>query len=227
MRCSLKRFELIAVSIAALGLTMLAPAQASAPPPPSPGERPADTEPKESLVYVLMTTSKGDILLELNREKAPVSVENFVNYTDQKFYDGTIFHRVIPTFMIQGGGFSADMKQKSTGNPIKNEWQNGLKNVRGSIAMARTNAPDSATAQFFINVKDNPNLDQPMSGGAGYAVFGRVASGMDVVDAIKAVPTTTVGGHRDVPVEPVTIKEVKTIPADEAKKRMAAGANTP
>jgi cyclophilin family peptidyl-prolyl cis-trans isomerase len=190
-------------------------------------QKPANTDPKEPLVYVLMTTSKGEILLELNREKAPVSVDNFVSYTNQKFYDGTIFHRVIPTFMIQGGGFTPDMKQKSTGNPIKNEWQNGLKNVRGSIAMARTTSPDSATAQFFINVKDNPNLDQPMSGGAGYAVFGKVVTGMEIVDAIKAVATTSTGGHQNVPVEPVTIKEVKTISADEAKKKMQSGAPTP
>jgi cyclophilin family peptidyl-prolyl cis-trans isomerase len=226
MQTSKNPLQLLAALIAASLLAMSLQAQDVTPQAP-PDQKPANTDPKEPLVYVLMTTSKGEILLELNREKAPISVDNFVNYTHQKFYDGTIFHRVIPTFMIQGGGFTPDMKQKSTGNPIKNEWQNGLKNVRGSIAMARTTSPDSATAQFFINVKDNPNLDQPMSGGAGYAVFGKVVAGMEVVDAIKTVATTTAGGHQNVPVEPVTIKEVKTISADDAKKKMQSGAPTP
>lgn len=161
-----------------------------------------------AMVYVTMSTSMGDIKLELDPEKAPVSTANFLSYVDKKFYDGTIFHRVIGTFMIQGGGFTADMQQKPTDPPIKNEWQNGLKNNRGTIAMARTQAPDSATAQFFINVVDNPNLDRPISGGAGYAVFGKVVDGMSVVDQIKAVPTGVKNNMSDVPNDTVLIKSV-------------------
>jgi cyclophilin family peptidyl-prolyl cis-trans isomerase len=159
---------------------------------------------------VVMKTSKGVIEIELDKAKAPVTVENFVNYTNAKFYDGTVFHRIIPTFMIQGGGFTPDMKQKETKAPIKNEASNGLKNVRGSIAMARTSDPNSATAQFFINVVDNPNLDYRGDGPAeiGYAVFGKVTKGMEVVDAIKAVPTTTKPPFANVPVEPVLIESV-------------------
>lgn len=171
--------------------------------------------------FVQMTTSKGDIYLELNREKAPISVENFVKYVEDEFYDGTIFHRVIPTFMIQGGGFTEDMQQKPKRDSIKNEWQNGLKNERGTIAMARTTAPDSATCQFFINVRDNPNLDQPISGGAGYAVFGKTIAGMDVVDVIRQAPTTNRGGHQNVPRETIFIEKVRTISEDDAMDAVA------
>jgi peptidyl-prolyl cis-trans isomerase A (cyclophilin A) len=159
---------------------------------------------------VVMKTSKGVIEIELDKGKAPVTVENFLAYTNDKFYDGTIFHRIIPTFMIQGGGFTPDMKQKDTKAPIKNEASNGLKNVRGSIAMARTSDPNSATAQFFINVVDNPNLDYRGDGPMeiGYAVFGKVTKGMEVVDAIKAVPTTTKPPFANVPVDPVLIESV-------------------
>jgi len=159
-------------------------------------------------------TSMGDIQLELYAEKAPVSVENFINYARNGFYDGTIFHRVIGSFMIQGGGFTPDMQKKATGEPILNEAGNGLSNLRGTIAMARTNDPHSATAQFFINVQNNTNLDY--TGGSssrswGYAVFGRVISGMEVVDEIRFVATETQGQFADVPVEPVTIDNIEII----------------
>jgi len=165
---------------------------------------------------VLMETSKGDIKIELDKQLAPITVENFLNYVDQKFYDGLIFHRVISGFMIQGGGFSQDMEQKPPMAPIKLESQNGLQNKRGTIAMARTNVPDSATAQFFINVADNMrSLDyKKRATPNGYAVFGKVIEGMDVVDEIKAVKTTKVGRHGDVPATPVIIKSVRRINAE-------------
>lgn len=192
---------------------------------PVPAQPPADanaTPPaaQEPTAHVLLTTSMGDIVLELNREKAPISVENFLKYVDEKLYDGTIFHRVMDTFMIQGGGFTPDLKQRSTKRPIKNEWQNGLKNTAGTVAMARTTNPDTATAQFFINVKDNPFLDtpSPRSGGAGYAVFGKVVSGMDVVNKIKAVKVQETRGMDHVPLETVEIKTVKKLTGEEAAK---------
>lgn len=158
---------------------------------------------------VTMTTSKGPIVIELDGEKAPISTANFLEYADAGAYDGTIFHRVIDGFMIQGGAFEPDMTQRQGGQPIKNEWKNGLSNTRGSIAMARLgNQPDSATAQFFINVADNAFLDKPRDG-AGYAVFGRVVEGMEIIDAIRGVETTTRKGHDDVPVEPVMIESVR------------------
>lgn len=176
------------------------------------------SEPAEP-VYVEMKTSLGEIVLELNREKAPRSVENFLHYVDERFYDGTIFHRVIANFMIQGGGFTPDMKQKRpTRPPVENEWRNGLKNVRGSVAMARTANPDSATCQFFINTVDNPKLDQPLSGGAGYAVFGNVVRGMETVDKIRAVTTTTKVPHQNVPIEPVVIESARRLSNEAAKK---------
>jgi peptidyl-prolyl cis-trans isomerase B (cyclophilin B) len=159
---------------------------------------------------VRMETSKGDITLELDGDKAPETVTNFVEYANAGYYDGTVFHRVIAGFMIQGGGFTADMEQKPTNAQIKNEAANGLKNATGTIAMARTNDPHSATSQFFINVKDNTFLDHkaPSGQGWGYAVFGRVTDGMDVVRAIEEVSTTTRRGMQDVPVEDVTILKV-------------------
>jgi cyclophilin family peptidyl-prolyl cis-trans isomerase len=161
-------------------------------------------------VKILMKTSKGDITLELDRDKAPTTVENFVTYADAGFYDGTIFHRVIAGFMIQGGGFTPDMDKKATRDPIPNEADNGLTNARGTIAMARTNHPHSATAQFFINLKDNEFLDHTSKDrrGWGYAVFGRVTDGMEVVDAIATVPTGNRGGMGDVPAETVVIESV-------------------
>ena len=156
---------------------------------------------------VRLATSEGDIVLELDHAKAPKTVDNFVQYVKSGHYDGTIFHRVIPGFMIQGGGMKPDLSEKPTRAPIPLESRNGLANLRGSVAMARTMVPDSATAQFFINVKDNAFLDQPNArDGNGYAVFGKVVSGMEVVDKIRAVPTQTKGMHQNVPVQPVIIK---------------------
>lgn len=166
-------------------------------------------------MLIRLTTTMGDIVLRLDPQRAPISTENFASYVRQGFYDGTIFHRVIENFMIQGGGFTPDMKQKPTAKPIRNEWQNGLKNVRGAVAMARTQVADSATAQFFINVQDNPFLDEPRDG-AAYAVFGHVVEGMDVVDRIRKVRTGTRGIHDDVPVNPVTISRARIIEPDEA-----------
>ena len=160
---------------------------------------------------VLMQTNLGRIKLELFAKEAPFSVKNFLDYTAGGFYDGTVFHRVISNFMIQGGGFTADMQQKKTNAPIKNEADNGLKNLRGTIAMARTMIVDSATAQFFINVKDNGFLnhsDKTMKG-YGYAVFGKVIEGMDVVDKIAAVRTGVLRGFPDVPLPPVVIESLK------------------
>jgi peptidyl-prolyl cis-trans isomerase A (cyclophilin A) len=157
---------------------------------------------------VRLTTSMGDIVVELEPAKAPKTVQNFVTYVKAGQYDGLVFHRVIPGFMIQGGGFGLDLKQKAVRAPIVLEDQAGLSNVRGTIAMARTNVPNSATSQFFINVKDNPNLDHGNTpDGNGYAVFGHVVEGMDVVDKIKDVPTGFVNGMSDVPKTPVIIKK--------------------
>jgi peptidyl-prolyl cis-trans isomerase A (cyclophilin A) len=162
---------------------------------------------------VRLATSLGDIVVQLDKEKAPKSVDNFVQYVKSGHYDGTIFHRVIDGFMIQGGGFDPAMTQRPTRGPIPLESRNGLTNLRGTLAMARTNVPDSATAQFFINLKDNAFLDSANSrDGNGYAVFGHVIEGMDVVDKIKAVPTTLKGGHQNVPVDPVLIKKASLEP---------------
>ena len=162
---------------------------------------------------VKLTTSKGDIVLELDPAKAPATVENFLKYVSDGFYNGLIFHRVINGFMIQGGGMDKDMQQKSTRSSIKNEADNGLKNDNYTIAMARTGDPHSATAQFFINVKNNANLNHTAKSqsGWGYAVFGKVVEGKDVVDAIKAVPTMTKGPFSDVPREPVVIIKAEVI----------------
>jgi peptidyl-prolyl cis-trans isomerase B (cyclophilin B) len=160
---------------------------------------------------VVLTTNHGAITLELDVEKAPKSVENFVSYVKSGHYDGTIFHRVIDGFMIQGGGFEPDMKQKSTLDPIDNEAENGLKNDRYTIAMARTSDPHSATAQFFINVGDNEFLNYPGSDGWGYAVFGKVSQGEDVVDAIRAVKTGRKSMFSDVPVETVVIEKAEVV----------------
>ncbi len=158
---------------------------------------------------VKLSTNFGDITLELDAEKAPITVANFLNYVKKGFYDGMIFHRVIDGFMIQGGGFDAKMKQKKTSAEIKNEADNGLSNDMYTIAMARTSIPDSASSQFFINVGDNDFLNHtsPTSSGWGYCVFGKVVEGMDVVDNIKGVKTASKAGHQDVPVEPVIINK--------------------
>jgi cyclophilin family peptidyl-prolyl cis-trans isomerase len=192
-----KKPELAATGTSpALGVS---PKPASAPPPSG-----------EDAVYVRVRTSKGEIVLELDRLRAPVTVANFVSYLNKNTYDGTIFHRVIPDFMIQGGGFTRDLVQKPTDPPIQNEWRNGLTNARGTIAMARLGGqPDSATSQFFINLVDNARLSAAQADGAGYAVFGRVVAGMDVVDAIARVATRGQGPHQNVPVDPVVIEKVE------------------
>lgn len=159
---------------------------------------------------VLLTTSLGEIEIELDEAKAPISVENFLGYVDSGYYAGTQFHRVIPGFMVQGGGFDADLQQKQTRAPIKNEADNGLHNVRGTIAMARTQVRDSATSQFFINHKDNDFLDHG-SRDFGYAVFGKVVRGMEVVDKIAQVPTGNRGGYQNVPLKPVLILDAKRL----------------
>jgi cyclophilin family peptidyl-prolyl cis-trans isomerase len=173
---------------------------------PAPAKSPAAAKAPR----VVVKTSLGEMTLELYPDKAPISVKNFLDYVDAKFYDGTVFHRIIATFMIQGGGFGTDMQQKPTRAPIKNEAGNGLKNTVGTLAMARTNVVDSATAQFFINTVDNAFLDHrdETPAGFGYAVFGKVVNGMDVVKKIAAVPT----GARDVPTTAVVIESVRVAP---------------
>ena len=158
---------------------------------------------------VKLSTNFGDITLELNAEKAPITVANFLQYVESGFYDGVIFHRVIDGFMVQGGGFDANMKQKATKDEIKNEADNGLANDKYTVAMARTSIPDSASSQFFINVGDNDFLNHTAknASGWGYCVFGKVIDGMDVVDKIRAVKTTSKAGHQDVPDEPVIIEK--------------------
>lgn len=162
-------------------------------------------------LYVEMDTTEGNIIIELNEAKAPITVENFKNYVDDGYYDGLIFHRVIDGFMVQGGGFDADMNQKGTKSPIKIESNNGLKNERGTVAMARTSDPNSATSQFFINTQNNTFLDYPGQDGNGYTVFGKVVEGMDVVDKMEKVKTGFKGPHGDVPVTPITIESAKFV----------------
>ena len=185
---------LAAASIAAAALIGAAPALAQ------------DAAPK-----VKLTTSMGEIVVQLDPAKAPKTVENFLTYVKDKHYDGTIFHRVMNGFMIQGGGFTADMQQKATKPPIPLEANNGLKNDTYTIAMARTGNPNSATSQFFINVKNNDSLNAPSPDGYGYAVFGKVVSGNDVVDKIKAVATGNKGGHQNVPTTPVVIESATLV----------------
>ena len=160
---------------------------------------------------VKLETSMGNIVIELNEQAAPVTVKNFLGYMEEGFYDGTIFHRVIPDFMIQGGGFTDQMVEKQTREAIINEAKNGLKNERGTIAMARKPHPDSATVQFFINHRDNAPLNYVENGNPGYAVFGKIIEGMDVVDAIASVNTTTRMGYNDVPVKAVVIKSARVV----------------
>jgi peptidyl-prolyl cis-trans isomerase A (cyclophilin A) len=203
------------VALALLPAAALGQATQPALPPP-------DAKPVEKLVHVLMTTSHGDIVLELNRAEAPLTVKNFLQYTDEKFYDNTVFHRVIRNRIVQGGGYEPGLVAKETRPPIKCEWPNGLKNLRGTIAMARKPPPDTATSQFYINVVDNVGLDRPISGGAGYVVFGRVVAGLRVVDAIQAEPTGLKKRMRDVPIRAVTLKAVRRITAEEAEERIEA-----
>ena len=163
------------------------------------------------MATVRMTTNKGNITVELDEAKAPKTVANFLDYVNSGHYTNTIFHRVIPDFMIQGGGFEPNMKQKPTSATVENEAKNGLKNDKYTIAMARTSAPHSASAQFFINTKNNAFLDYPGQDGWGYAVFGKVTEGQDVVDQINTVKTTRNGMHSDVPVDPVVIEKIEVV----------------
>jgi len=158
---------------------------------------------------ITLSTTHGDIVIELDEDKAPKTAENFKQYVSDGHYDDTIFHRVIDNFMIQGGGMLENMTEKPTRAPVENEAKNGLKNLRGTLAMARTNAPHSATSQFFINLKDNGFLDYPGQDGWGYCVFGRVVQGMEVVDKIKGLETTNKAGHQDVPIETVVINKAE------------------
>ncbi len=198
------------LALSSLALTALfsiaAPAQAQAPAAAAKPGPVAAQAPQVKLV-----TSLGDIVLELDPAKAPKTVANFLQYVQDKHYDGTVFHRVIDGFMVQGGGFTADMVQKPTRAPIALEAVNGLKNDSYTVAMARTGVPDSATAQFFINVKDNAMLNAPQPDGHGYAVFAKVVQGKDVVDKIRAVPTGRKGGMQDVPTTPVTITSASVL----------------
>ncbi|MCP4714571.1 MAG: peptidylprolyl isomerase A [Deltaproteobacteria bacterium] len=178
----------------------------------------ADTKAPSAHPVVILSTNMGDIAIELRPDKAPISVKNFLDYVDAGFFNGTIFHRVIPNFMIQGGGFIKDMQKKAGGRPpIKNEADNGLANKRGSLAMARTQVKDSATSQFFINLADNTFLDHGVRD-YGYAVFGKVIKGMDVVDKITAVKIGTRSGHQNVPFEDVIIKTAARRKANQDKK---------
>jgi peptidyl-prolyl cis-trans isomerase A (cyclophilin A) len=193
----LRLLQRLARPLAAAGLVAFAAAAAA--------------QDKAAAPRVLLATSAGDITVELDAEKAPKTVANFLDYVKAGHYDGTVFHRVMDGFMIQGGGFTAEMTQKPTRPPVALESRSGLKNVRGAIAMARTAVPDSATSQFFINVVDNPALDYPKPDGHGYAVFGKVVAGMDVVDAIRKQPTGAVGGHQNVPLKPVVIRSASIV----------------
>ena len=209
------RLGALALLTAITASNALAQETPAAPPATPPAEKEMRYE------YAMLETTKGNILLQLDRARAPISVRNFMGYVNDGGYDGTIFHRVMNGFMIQGGGFPTEMEKKSTKAPIKNEWMNGLKNEVGTIAMARTNNPNSATNQFFINVNKNENLDRPLSGGAGYAVFGKVVMGMNVVNAIKAVKTGNVQRYQNVPLEPVVIKKAVEVSPEDASKMMA------
>lgn len=197
---------------------LLVAAQAAPPAAPAAGPTPA---PPPAGPVVSLVTSLGEIRIALRPDKAPLTVDNFLKYVKAGHYTGTIFHRVMPGFMVQGGGMDATLKEKPTRPPVRNEAKNGLRNARGTVAMARTNDPNSATAQFFVNVKDNHALDFGIRG-AGYTVFGEVIQGMDVVDRIVAVTTGTRGGHENVPVTPVVIKSARVVSAGTARPARAS-----
>ena len=198
----------ILMFVLALGLVLLVPGPAQAD-----DEGAAKKEAKVTASKVLFKTNMGDLVIELYPKKAPISVENFLSYVTEGFYDGLIFHRVIPGFVIQGGGFTKDMKKRETHKPIENEAGNGLRNGRGTLSMARTNDINSATSQFFINLVDNSSLDHKDNSarGFGYAVFGKVVEGLDIVDAIAKVPTGKHGMYSDVPKEPVVIEKASVM----------------
>lgn len=172
----------------------------------------------EAMPRVALATSEGEIVLELDATRAPKSVANFLAYVRAGHYDGTVFHRVMQDFMIQGGGYTADLQQKPTRAPIQIESQNGLKNVRGSVAMARTSDPNSATSQFFINVVDNARLDFPSFDGHGYTVFGKVVTGLDVVDKIRVVPVSAKGPHQHLPAQPILVRSARIVTSPSEKK---------
>jgi peptidyl-prolyl cis-trans isomerase A (cyclophilin A) len=204
-----------------LAVLLLTLAQAAAPAPaapapaapqPPPGTRPGHTGPYVAFEVAQGRTVLGTITLALDSQKAPLSVENFMAYVRSGHYEGTTFHRVMPGFMVQGGGYTPEMEEKPTRPPIQNEAKNGLRNSRGTVAMARLDNPNSATSQFFVNLRDNHRLDFGISG-AGYAVFGEVVEGMDVVDRIAMIPTTTRGPHENVPQTSVVIRRVREVPA--------------
>ncbi len=210
-----------------LAFPLIASLLLQAAPVPSP-EPQATPKPLPVGPSVVLETTLGSVKLVLDKEKAPITVDNFLKYVRAKHYDGTVFHRVMPNFMAQGGGMDAQMAEKPTRPPIRNEAANGLHNARGTIAMARTNDPNSAGAQFFINVRDNFKLDYGMTG-AGYAVFGQVVEGMEVVDAMVAVPTTAKGPHGNVPMVPIVIKSARELgaPAPPAAAPKPAPATKP
>ena len=182
----------------------------AAPPAAEPPPKPVPTGPVVALEVAQGRTALGTITIALDAEKAPISVRNFLKYVRSGHYEGTVFHRVMPGFMIQGGGFTTELEEKPTQGPIRNEARNGLRNSRGSVAMARTSDPDSADAQFFVNLRDNHRLDYGI-GGAGYAVFGQVIEGMEVVDRIAMVPTTSRGPHQNVPQVGVVIRKAREV----------------
>ncbi len=221
--------KLIPITTLTIGAAVFA-AIAFAQPTTKEAAKPTASEPTETeavqedtMVYISMETTKGTMYLALNETKAPISTANFLAYIDDGYYNDTIFHRVIAGFMIQGGGFTQDLQKKDTKDEIKNEWKNGLKNTRGTIAMARLGRqPDSATSQFFINLADNGFLDQPRDG-AGYAVFGHIVKGEDTLDAIGAAQTAPQGMHGDVPVEPIIIKSVTRVSDEQAAELELAG----
>ena len=207
--------QTVMLAMLSMLLVSVVTAQSADPPKsPAPAKSPAPGASAAKAPRVLMKTSLGEITIELYPDKAPITVKNFLDYVDAKFYDGTIFHRVIPGFMNQGGGFTADMQQKPTRAPIKNEAGNGLKNTVGTVAMARTGVVDSATAQFFVNTADNAFLDHrdETAPGFGYAVFAKVVNGIDVVKKIAAVPTANKGGLQNVPVTAIVIESVRMVP---------------
>jgi peptidyl-prolyl cis-trans isomerase A (cyclophilin A) len=189
-------------------------------------EKAAEKTEKESNPLVVFETTKGKMTIELYPKEAPITVENFLTYVKDGFYEGTVFHRVIPRFVIQGGGMDADMNRKATRAPIKNEADNGLKNLRGTLSMARTNDPNSATSQFFINLVDNTALDKSEAS-AGYAVFGKVIRGLDIVDVIAKVQTTTKGQYKDVPAQPITITKAYVKTEAETAEKEAVEEKTP
>jgi peptidyl-prolyl cis-trans isomerase A (cyclophilin A) len=207
-------------------LALLALVLAQAPPAAAPPPKPAPTGPFVALEVTQGRNALGTITIALNPEKAPISVENFLEYVRSGYYDGTVFHRVIPGFMAQGGGFTPDIKEKPAGEPIRNEASNGLRNARGTIAMARLDAPNSATSQFYINLRANHTLDYGIRG-AGYAVFGEVVAGMDVVDRIAMVPTTRRGPYENVPEVAVVISRAREVAAPPVVPKPASEPTKP